>query len=51
MEEGVALHALKSQLNNGWQEEKPVGVAPQAKVNLTDSTSLSRAIEEDRDLR
>ena len=44
-----ALHALASQLNNGWQGEKPVGVEPSASVHLTDCTSLSRAIEEDRD--
>lgn len=45
------LYALASLLNNGWQGGKPVGIAASVKPRLTDSTSLSRAIEDDRDSR
>lgn len=47
----ASLHALAGLLNNGWQGEKPKGVTASAKPRLTDSTSLSRAVEEDRDSR
>jgi len=47
----ASLHALASLLNNGWQGEKPVGVAAFAKLRLPDATSLSQAVEEDRGSR
>lgn len=51
-DEGTApLHPLASLLNNGWQGEKPTGVNASSRLRLTDSTSLSRAIEEDRAFR
>ena len=51
-DDGVAaLHALSSLLNNGWQGDKPMGIPASAMPRLPDSSSLSRAIEEDRDSR
>ena len=51
-DDGAAtLHALASILNNGWQGDKPMGIPASEKPQLPDSSSLSRAIEEDRDSR
>ncbi len=47
----ASLHALAGVLNNGWQGEKPTGVAASATIRLTNSTSLSQAVEEDRNSR